>query len=84
MTLCSLKAFYLDSEFPFGYCEQLFIALCSLILFMLFSAMSNLLFNLVNLLHWKLQFSALKFDFFFAIFVCSVFLINILDICIPS
>ena len=64
MTLCSLKAFYLDSEFPFGYCEQLFIALCSLILFMLFSAMSNLLFNLVNLLHWMLQFSALKFDIF--------------------
>jgi len=54
MTLCSLKAFYFDSEFPFGYCEQLFIALCSIILFMLFSAMSNLLFNLVNLLHWML------------------------------
>lgn len=54
MTPCSLKAFYFDSEFPFGYCEQFFIALCSIILFLLFSAMSNLLFNLVNLLHWML------------------------------
>ena len=76
MTLCSLKAFYFDSEFPFGCCEQFFIALCSIILFLLFSAMSNLLFNLVNLLHWMLQFSALKLDFFFFCHFCMFYVSN--------
>ena len=75
VTPCLLKAFYFDSEFPFGYCEQFFIALCSIILVLLFSAMSNLLFNLVNWLHWMLQFSALKFDFFFCHF-CMFYVSN--------